>query len=114
MLCELFQIGIDWKTGSLNPCSNGRCSASSETGEVFSNHFISLNPCSNGRCSASDQWQAGDQRVIVLILVLMEDALRVLLTLMVVQPKHCLNPCSNGRVSASAVAIIRSTAQALS
>ena len=38
-----------------------------------------LNPCSNGRCSASDQSRAvRDKGEVVLILVLMEDALRAL------------------------------------
>ena len=60
----------------LNSCSNGRCSArplevvqSPETG--------SLNPCSNGRCSASLVVGAElCNSEEVLILVLMEDALR--------------------------------------
>ena len=84
----------------LNPCSNGRCSASKAlktvvakrdsvlilvlmedalrvSGGIFDNMSSSLNPCSNGRCSAS--FSSTGQRTgekEVLILVLMEDALR--------------------------------------
>ena len=36
----------------LNPCSNGRCSASMRK-EIYKKNFHGLNPCSNGRCSAS-------------------------------------------------------------
>ena len=61
----------------LNPCSNGRCSARN-TIDPFISEVKRLNPCSNGRCSASviseKQVQDGEE---VLILVLMEDALRV-------------------------------------
>ena len=39
--------------------------------------MVSLNPCSNGRCSASAEYNAYETDVFpVLILVLMEDALR--------------------------------------
>ena len=39
----------------------------------------SLNPCSNGRCSASPKKEWSKEILSVLILVLMEDALRALL-----------------------------------
>ena len=61
----------------LNPCSNGRCSARHNFGELWSN-CNSLNPCSNGRCSArGDEGAFFLMHNVVLILVLMEDALRV-------------------------------------
>ena len=37
---------------SLNPCSNGRCSASVFSGDLLLEDVNCLNPCSNGRCSA--------------------------------------------------------------
>ena len=37
----------------------------------------------------------------VLILVLMEDTLRVLLNFVMMKVLRCLNPCSNGRYSQS-------------
>ncbi len=64
----------------LNPCSNGRCSARPSGYGWNTEALLSLNPCSNGRCSASScshKCSTGVQQV--LILVLMEDALRVLL-----------------------------------
>ena len=62
---------------SLNPCSNGRCSARTLS-MMTKNSPICLNPCSNGRCSASiETIVSNDLLLEVLILVLMEDALRV-------------------------------------
>ena len=63
--------------GRLNPCSNGRCSARRGDSQEDQRISRSLNPCSNGRCSA----RCGEGCIIfriisVLILVLMEDALR--------------------------------------
>ena len=64
------------------------------------NYGNSLNPCSNGRCSARMRRATTMQVDAVLILVLMEDALRG------VRRRHngyrfvSLNPCSNGRCSA--------------
>ena len=43
----------------------------------------------------------------VLILVLMEDTLRVLLNFVMMKVLRCLNPCSNGRYSQSSVWILR-------
>ena len=63
---------------------------------------VGLNPCSNGRCSARGyRCPQRDYVPAVLILVLMEDALRG--PLEVVENPHTgsLNPCSNGRCSAS-------------
>ena len=62
---------------------------------------IRLNPCSNGRCSASfDNLSEEILDFIVLILVLMEDALRVTILFTQKRVKRSLNPCSNGRCSA--------------
>ena len=60
----------------LNPCSNGRYSRSrgNETVTVSS---IRLNPCSNGRYSQRSGLSSYDLIRRVLILVLMEDTLRV-------------------------------------
>ena len=59
-----------------------------------------LNPCSNGRCSARNlSSQVSAQVAEVLILVLMEDALRVFIVTLSMG-MSCLNPCSNGRCSA--------------
>ena len=60
----------------LNPCSNGRCSASALLGWIEPGQE-GLNPCSNGRCSASTK-----------AVFHLEGS-----------PKS-LNPCSNGRCSA--------------
>ena len=40
---------------------------------------MGLNPCSNGRCSASTYSEDDEDSYVVLILVLMEDALRELI-----------------------------------
>ena len=66
---------------------------------------MSLNPCSNGRCSARPVWIVGRYfDTDVLILVLMEDALRDWLTDHYRSAgNYCLNPCSNGRCSASLI-----------
>ena len=69
-------ITISLTRTGLNPCSNGRCSART-TRSSPSTALKSLNPCSNGRCSASEgslTLELDDHGV--LILVLMEDALR--------------------------------------
>ena len=64
---------------SLNPCSNGRCSASLYD-LWFWICYRCLNPCSNGRCSARVViWRIAGISLEVLILVLMEDALRELI-----------------------------------
>ena len=58
----------------------------------------SLNPCFNGRYSQSIAQLRDDENASVLILVLMEDTLRVY----VLHQKcitTCLNPCFNGRFS---------------
>ena len=51
-------------------CENG-------TGYLQGEILGSLNPCSNGRCSARDTPKITHLSAEVLILVLMEDALRV-------------------------------------
>ena len=60
-------------TQSLNPCSNGRYSQSSIGGKLTRG----LNPCSNGRYSQSQMILLQVTQDKVLILVLMEDTLRV-------------------------------------
>ena len=102
MLCES-QWSIWWHTGifRLNPCSNGRCSARSLNTILWTIKLWCLNPCSNGRCSAREvkiSEVSGDE---VLILVLMEDALRERVITTQLWRQLCLNPCSNGRCSAS-------------
>ena len=58
-------------------------------------------PCSNGRCSARPKSKARELRPQgVLILVLMEDALRVCQEDSETTTPSSLNPCSNGRCSA--------------
>ena len=62
-----------------------------------------LNPCSNGRCSARRSTDhRRHYRNYVLILVLMEDALRGPNNSHMQGVCESLNPCSNGRCSASA------------
>ena len=101
MLCEL-QLEDDTVIGvrSLNPCSNGRCSASySSRFSVEDSLWVlilvlmedALRVCSRIRIT---------QRYRVLILVLMEDALREYNLAGLVFLSWCLNPCSNGRCSA--------------
>ena len=65
--------------------------------------ITSLNPCFNGRWSASfRRSEAKNADENVLILVLMEDGLRVLHDGDVITiPSESLNPCFNGRWSAS-------------
>ena len=64
------------KYDGLNPCCNGRCSASYRV-IVENSRVDGLNPCCNGRCSASLVEKAYEKLGReVLILVVMEDALR--------------------------------------
>ena len=62
---------------SLNPCFNGRYSQSLST-LTLSCQNSSLNPCFNGRYSQSDFMYGMPRELAVLILVLMEDTLRVI------------------------------------
>ena len=62
--------------------------------------IICLNPCSNGRCSASYSNSHRWHIRWVLILVLMEDALREIRVIPKTNIQWSLNPCSNGRCSA--------------
>ena len=60
----------------LNPCSNGRYSQ--RTKFIYVSLFsVGLNPCSNGRYSQSKMRMLNISELKVLILVLMEDTLRV-------------------------------------
>ena len=65
---------------------------------MFLLYSISLNPCFNGRYSQSDRINRIFDPKKVLILVLMEDTLRELLTLLTLTGIS-LNPCFNGRYS---------------
>ena len=78
MLCESAHVGPDKQIlARLNPCCNGRCSASSQQC-ISAKIGLSLNPCCNGRCSASlKRLGYTEEEALVLILVVMEDALRV-------------------------------------
>ena len=83
---------------SLNPCFNGRYSQSKKK---FGSKIQrpSLNPCFNGRYSQSTPYQKNELILGVLILVLMEDTLRVRRELNISIKKLRLNPCFNGRYS---------------
>ena len=64
-----------------------------------------LNPCSNGICS--QRWKITMEKgqiPYVLILVLMEYALRDLINILDIFYNPCLNPCSNGICSQSYLA----------
>ena len=86
--------------GSLNPCFNGRYSQREWDMLRKGCTHSCLNPCFNGRYSQSDILQEDVASGQVLILVLMEDTLRV-----GVASKENrnggLNPCFNGRYSQS-------------
>ena len=72
------------------------------------NQQHSLNPCSNGRCSARIARGLNSIDIKVLILVLMEDALRDFLEHLIWSViTYSLNPCSNGRCSASGFFLIQ-------
>ncbi len=62
---------------SLNPCCNGICSARKEV-KPFIDELDSLNPCCNGICSARIFSYTLKDGSVVLILVVMEYALRVI------------------------------------
>ena len=81
----------------LNPCFNGRYSQR-EVKDQNGSVAFSLNPCFNGRYSQSLLRLRIRLPEIVLILVLMEDTLRVV-TKVGIGVALCLNPCFNGRYS---------------
>ena len=81
----------------LNPCSNGRYSQRLSSETVLS-RVSCLNPCSNGRYSQSVRNPHTGNLFFVLILVLMEDTLRVIKN-KDMETIESLNPCSNGRYS---------------
>ena len=66
----------------------------------------SLNPCFNGRYSQSKKLLRLRIRMPVLILVLMEDTLRVQLQVTSAKTQS-LNPCFNGRYSQSSAVVIK-------
>ena len=82
----------------LNPCYNGRYSQSVMMIMLLL-QLISLNPCSNGRYSQRDKIMKQTTLYKVLILVLMEDALRESNLVSTRHQRWCLNPCFNGRYS---------------
>ena len=85
---------------SLNPCFNGRYSQS-RNGVKSKFLVLGLNPCFNGRYSQSLNNVHTQARVFVLILVLMEDTLRGLVSVVEYAENNSLNPCFNGRYSQS-------------
>ena len=76
MLCDYDGHYITEFVGRLNPCFNGICSAIGHH-RVVSHLHVRLNPCFNGICSAmgSPRGHSAGKNA-VLILVLMEYALR--------------------------------------
>ena len=81
----------------LNPCFNGRYSQRT----IFQLQVTSaksLNPCFNGRYSQRGIKLQEKLSGLVLILVLMEDTLRVRMPEINYKP-FSLNPCFNGRYS---------------
>ena len=73
---------VSWKwllqtVASLNPCFNGRYSQMKYQNCLYRLVCRCLNPCFNGRYSQSQRLHCNEQRGEVLILVLMEDTLRV-------------------------------------
>ena len=89
------------KSSGLNPCSNGICSKSPRRSKFRDPKLKCLNPCSNGICSKSRYTVMAQSNNIVLILVLMEYALRAMLDYSVAMLRNRLNPCSNGICSKS-------------
>ncbi len=88
------------RVGCLNPCSNGICSKSQRQ-DYELRDYRCLNPCSNGICSKSQLRHLSLLLLSVLILVLMEYALRALTRLSSRSTRKSLNPCSNGICSKS-------------
>ncbi len=86
----------------LNPCFNGRYSQRRRIDATGATARTSLNPCFNGRYSQSERRDLESWEKLVLILVLMEDTLRVLANLQK-ETSGCLNPCFNGRYSQSII-----------
>ena len=83
---------------SLNPCFNGRYSQSLGVASK-ENRNGGLNPCFNGRYSQSFRENFRSSIFAVLILVLMEDTLRVVFKKDILSINIGLNPCFNGRYS---------------
>ena len=86
---------------SLNPCFNGICSASEYYIGRSNRRKVCLNPCFNGICSARREENL-DKKInkYVLILVLMEYALRESAAGTILKARDSLNPCFNGICSA--------------
>ena len=83
---------------SLNPYFNGRYSQRHQRLVIL--YLIAcLNPCCNGRYSQRGFFKPESYTKDVLILVLMEDTLRVSSSDTKVVFDHGLNPCFNGRYS---------------
>ncbi len=84
----------------LNPCFNGRYSQRPGLIDKIK-PFTGLNPCFNGRYSQRYATVTESTDDVVLILVLMEDTLRVFLIRCHIEKRQSLNPCFNGRYSQS-------------
>ena len=84
----------------LNPCSNGRCSASYQRRDDISSQRVLILVLMEDALRVATSIDFNKDVRIVLILVLMEDALRVWGSILPHAQCECLNPCSNGRCSA--------------
>ncbi len=91
-----------FKECCLNPYSDGRCSKSAQIAKREDSKSVCLNPYSDGRCSKRTPSAWGIlEWVNVLILILMEDALRGMKKSSRSLSKTSLNPYSDGRCSKS-------------
>ena len=88
---------------SLNPCFNGRCTSTDNGKFQRMKAYEGLNPCFNGRCTSTLRLMIPKYHfIVVLILVLMEDAL-VHQVYKVNDYSLGLNPCFNGRCTSTLV-----------
>ena len=87
------------KFSRLNPCCNGRGSKTQFRLSMLL-RTLSLNPCCNGRGSKTHRISVADvQESNVLILVVMEEGLRLSLVVVLLVLFVSLNPCRHGRGS---------------
>ena len=95
-LCKLVYIN------SLNPCCNGRCSASdNERASCSPQGEVLILVVMEDALRAKKKRNGNDKKSDVLILVVMEDALRDIVRVSCADYSLRLNPCCNGRCSAS-------------
>ena len=95
-------LGFTCKFFCLNPCCAGRCSSTRASLILL---FISdcLNPCCAGRCSSTSSAAYNTmQRLVVSILVVMDDALVPVIDNPNFKDILGLNPCCDGRCSSTA------------